>query len=41
MTKKQFVVIGLGRFGEALAKTVYELGNDVLVIDMNEEKLLI
>lgn len=39
MTKKQFVVIGLGRFGESLAKTVYDLGHDVLVIDKDEEKI--
>lgn len=39
MQKKQFVVVGLGRFGEALAKTVYDLGHDVLVIDMDEEKI--
>lgn len=39
MSKKQFVVIGLGRFGNALAKTVYGLGNDVLAIDMDEEKV--
>lgn len=39
MTKKQFVVIGLGRFGESLARTVYDLGHDVLVIDKDEEKI--
>ena len=39
MAKKQFVVIGLGRFGESLARTVYNLGHDGLVIDMDEEKI--
>lgn len=39
MAKKQFVVIGLGRFGSTLAKTVYELGHDVLAIDKDEEKV--
>ena len=34
---KQFIVIGLGSFGISLAKTLYEMGNDVLVIDENEE----
>lgn len=34
---KQFVVIGLGRFGESVAKTLYGLGHDVLAIDMNED----
>ena len=34
---KQFVVIGLGRFGESVAKTLYGLGHDVLAVDMNED----
>lgn len=37
MAKKQFVVIGLGRFGTSVAKTLYSLGNDVLAIDADEE----
>ncbi|MBV7272795.1 potassium channel family protein [Clostridium thailandense] len=37
MDKKQYVVIGLGRFGTAVAKTLYELNNDVLAIDSNEK----
>ena len=37
MSKKQFVVIGLGRFGSSIASTLYSLGNDVLVIDKNED----
>lgn len=36
MKKKQFVVIGLGRFGSSVAKTLYALGNDVLAIDSDE-----
>ncbi|WP_094547454.1 potassium channel family protein [Petroclostridium xylanilyticum] len=32
-----FVVIGIGRFGRSVAKTLYELGNEVLAIDENEE----
>lgn len=39
MSKKQFVVIGIGRFGNSVAKTLYELGNDVLVIDSDEERV--
>jgi trk system potassium uptake protein TrkA len=35
--KKQFVVIGLGRFGSSLAKTLYSLGHEVLAVDENEE----
>jgi trk system potassium uptake protein TrkA len=34
---KQFLVIGAGRFGSALASTLYELGHEVVVIDRNEE----
>ena len=34
---KQFLVIGLGRFGTSIAKTLYNLGNDVLGVDINEE----
>lgn len=37
MANKQFVVIGLGRFGASVAKTLYGLGNDVLAIDMDED----
>lgn len=37
MSSKQFVVIGLGIFGSSVAKTLYNLGNDVLAIDMDEE----
>ncbi|MBU3160511.1 TrkA family potassium uptake protein [Clostridium frigoris] len=37
MHKKQFVVIGLGRFGTSVAETLYALGNDVLAVDYDEE----
>ncbi|GAA0123926.1 MAG: TrkA family potassium uptake protein [Clostridium argentinense] len=37
MSKKQFVVIGLGRFGTSVAETLYSLGNDVLAVDRDEE----
>lgn len=36
---KQFAVIGLGRFGMSVAKTLTELGNDVLAIDKDEAKI--
>lgn len=36
---KSFVVIGIGRFGSNLAKTLYSLGNDVLAIDPNEDRI--
>lgn len=37
--KKQYVIIGLGRFGTSVAKTLVEQGAEVLVIDENEEKV--
>lgn len=36
MASKQYVVIGLGRFGTSVAKTLYALGHDVLAIDQDE-----
>lgn len=36
---KQFVVVGLGRFGASVAKTLAENGHDVLAIDCNPEKV--
>lgn len=35
--KKQFVVIGCGRFGSSVAKKLNELGCEVMVVDNNEE----
>ena len=34
--KKQIVVIGLGRFGESLAKTLCGIGHEVLALDSEE-----
>lgn len=36
---KSFLVIGIGRFGFNLAKTLYELGHEVLAIDEDEERI--
>jgi trk system potassium uptake protein TrkA len=36
-TRKQFAVIGLGRFGQSVCRTLYEHGHDVLAIDQSEE----
>ena len=38
-TKKEFVVIGLGQFGTALTKQLYEEGASVLVIDKDPDKI--
>ena len=36
---KQFVVIGLGRFGSNVAKALYSMDHEVLAIDKDEEKV--
>lgn len=36
---KQYTVIGLGRFGSAVARSLYELGNEVVAVDINEENI--
>jgi trk system potassium uptake protein TrkA len=37
--KKQIVVIGLGRFGVSIAKTLHSIGHDVLAIDTDEKSV--
>lgn len=37
MNTKSFAIIGLGRFGTTLAKTVIDLGHEVLGVDIDEE----
>jgi len=37
--KKEFAVIGLGRFGGSICKELMELGMEVMVIDKNEERV--
>jgi trk system potassium uptake protein TrkA len=34
---KQVLVIGLGRFGAAVARTLYEIGDDVLAVDVDPQ----
>lgn len=36
---KSFLVIGLGRFGQALSQSLCALGNEVLAIDTNSDKV--
>lgn len=36
---KSFLIIGLGRFGRHMAKTLVEQGNEVLGIDINEHRV--
>lgn len=37
--EKSFAVIGLGRFGSAVARYLYQLDYDVMAIDQDEEKI--
>ena len=37
--KKQVAVIGLGRFGSSIAKSLYNLGHDVLAIDKDPSRV--
>jgi len=39
MMKKQFAIIGMGRFGSSVAKTLCGLGFEVLAIDGNETRI--
>lgn len=36
---KSYVVIGCGRFGSSVAKGLFDLGNEVLAIDISEETI--
>lgn len=37
--KKQFLVIGLGRFGGSVSKTLLSLGHEVMAVDRNERRV--
>ncbi len=37
MKKKQFLVLGLGRFGSSVAKTLCEMGHEVLAVDSDSD----
>ena len=39
LKKKQYAVLGLGRFGHAVAVTLAQAGNEVLAVDQNEERV--
>jgi len=39
LKRKQFGVIGLGRFGSAMAVTLTELGHDVIGVDGDESRV--
>ena len=37
--KQSFLVIGAGRFGTSVAKTLYNMGQDVMIVDNDEVKI--
>lgn len=37
MKNKQYLVLGLGRFGSSVARTLCELGHEVMAVDADEE----
>jgi trk system potassium uptake protein TrkA len=37
--KKQYLIFGVGRFGSALARTLCELGHEVLAVDSDESRV--
>ncbi|ACS99800.1 potassium channel family protein [Paenibacillus sp. JDR-2] len=39
MAKKQFAVIGMGRFGSSIASSLTEMGFEVLAIDSSEDRI--
>ena len=39
MQTKQFIVVGLGRFGTSIAEKLTELGHEVLALDINEQEV--
>ena len=39
MKAKQYLVIGAGRFGTALATTLFDLGHEVVVVDKSEDRV--
>lgn len=39
--KKQYAVIGLGRFGTSATITLHKMGYEVLAIDSREEQIVV
>lgn len=37
--RKSIAVLGLGKYGLSLAQSMYDMGSDVLIVDIDEEKL--
>lgn len=39
MKKKHFAIIGMGRFGSSVARTLYDMGFEVLAVDRSERRI--
>ena len=39
MDKKQYLVIGLGRFGRSVCETLYENGSEVMAMDIDQQRV--
>jgi trk system potassium uptake protein TrkA len=39
MARKQYAVIGLGRFGTSVARGLHEAGQEILGVDLDEDKV--
>ena len=39
MDRKQYLVIGLGRFGRAICETLYENGSEVMALDIDQARV--
>ena len=39
MDRKQYLVVGLGRFGQAICETLYENGSEVMALDIDQERV--
>lgn len=36
---KSVLIVGMGRFGRALAKDMFDLGNEVMIVDLDKDKV--
>lgn len=39
MDRKQYLVIGLGRFGQSVCETLYENGSEVMALDIDQDRV--
>ncbi|MBQ4088438.1 MAG: TrkA family potassium uptake protein [Clostridia bacterium] len=39
MDRKQYLVVGLGRFGQAICETLYENGSEVMALDIDQDRV--